>query len=239
MEAMKSIDVIVPAFNEGKIIGACLTALTHQTYTGPYRIIVMDNNSVDDTAKIASSFPGVMVKSEKKKGYVFAVKTGVETWSTAEIIAHTDADTQVPPTWLESIADAFDHDPTVVAAGGPFYLLNGSIVVRYFMNTINYLFPLLLNSRLCGVNMAYRRSAYDRAGGFDPSVNFGADTFLIMKLTKYGKIRVSRSQYVRTSSRRFGTFSRFIKESFLQVTNFLSLALYKKPRYLNSSDIRE
>ena len=183
---MKSIDVIVPAYNEEKTIRAALYSLTQQTYKGPYRIIVIDNNSKDNTAKIARSFSKILVKSEKKKGYVFAIKTGVEKYSTAEIVAHTDADAQVPPTWLESISNAFD-DPTVVAAGGPYYYFDGPLFIKYFINTLNYLFPTLLCSRLCGMNMAYKKNAYNKVGGFDPTVNLGADTFLIMKTSKTWK----------------------------------------------------
>ncbi len=48
--------VIVPARNEGDVIGRCLAALVAQDYPpARRRLIVVDDNSVDDTAAIVAA----------------------------------------------------------------------------------------------------------------------------------------------------------------------------------------
>ncbi len=235
---MNSIDVIVPAFNEEKSIGACLQALTHQTFSGKYRIIVIVNNSTDDTKKIAQSFPGVIVKSEKRKGYVFAVKTGVERYSDAPIVAQTDADTIVDSHWLEEISKAFLNDSNLVACGGPFYFTDGPRVFRFLVNGLNFAIPSIINSHLCGMNMAYRRSSYDKIHGYDPSINIGADTLLGIKLMKLGKILIQRNQIVYGSARRYNSMKNIFYEVPSQIGNFLSLLIFKRPFILQSTDYR-
>ena len=52
--------IVVPAYNEASYLGASLQALQQQDFRGPYEIIVVDNNSTDDTAAVAASY-GVRV----------------------------------------------------------------------------------------------------------------------------------------------------------------------------------
>jgi glycosyltransferase involved in cell wall biosynthesis len=93
----KEISIIVPAYNEQRLIKDCLDSLLHQSVDPEaYEVIVIviDNNSTDLTAKIAKS-NGVRVERETKKGYVHAIRKGVEV-SQGEIIAFTEADCRVP-----------------------------------------------------------------------------------------------------------------------------------------------
>ena len=48
--------VIVPAYNEAAYLGRALGSLLHQDYNGKYEVIVVDNNSSDDTAAIAAQY---------------------------------------------------------------------------------------------------------------------------------------------------------------------------------------
>ena len=49
------ISVIVPAFNAAEIIGAALDSAFGQTYA-PFEILVVDDGSTDDTAKLLPDF---------------------------------------------------------------------------------------------------------------------------------------------------------------------------------------
>lgn len=235
---MPSIDVVVPAYNEEKLISRCLNALTNQTYKKPYRIIVIDNNSTDNTKKIAEKFKNVIVKTEKRKGYVFSVKTGVETYSTAPIVALTDADSEVSPIWIQTIIENFKSDPDLVACGGPFYFTDGHFLFKYVVNGISYVFPRAFNYFLCGMNMAYKKSSYLDVGGYDLTTNLQADGILGKKLFSVGTVRFYREQYVYTTSRRYRTVNRFIKELYIQLANVSSIILRNKPLYSSNTDYR-
>ena len=65
------VTIVIPAFNEEKYLASCLDSLVNQKTNLKYEVIVVDNNSTDRTAKIASSFKNRMnirVIFEKKQG---------------------------------------------------------------------------------------------------------------------------------------------------------------------------
>ncbi len=107
-----AISVIIPCYNEERFLPACLESLKQQAFRN-FEIIVVDNNCTDKTAAIAKSY-GARVVKEKKQGMISARERG---FSAAEgtIIARTDADTELPPTWLADIRTAFDRHPEAVA----------------------------------------------------------------------------------------------------------------------------
>ena len=94
------VSVVIPAYNEAKNIGACLDAILAQTVK-PDEIIVVDNNSTDQTAEIARA-KGARVITEKVQGITAARSAGFDA-AQYDIIARTDSDTIVNPDWIEKI----------------------------------------------------------------------------------------------------------------------------------------
>ncbi len=162
----KVISVTVPAYNEQNLIAGCLDSLLNQTLDkDKYEIIVIDNNSTDLTAKIAME-KGVRVEKELKKGYVHAIRKGIEV-SQAAIIAFTDADCRVPKDWVAKILDDFSSSADIIAVGGklPFYDLNPILDKLIWL----ILYPMNV---LPGNNMAIKREGLIRIGGIDPTGQF-------------------------------------------------------------------
>jgi glycosyltransferase involved in cell wall biosynthesis len=197
------ISVVIPAYNEESFLPRLLTSLRHQTFSLPYEIIVVDNNSTDKTAQIAKSF-GAHVVKEKKRGYAFACNAGFAA-AKGEIIARADADFVQPKDWLENIWKAFEKDKQLIALGGPTYPLEtnwlqnilfypGIVIWQYLLKLLGrgFLFP----------NMAVRQSAYKKCGGFDTGLEFGEDTQMCLSLKKVGKVKLFTHIYNYTSIRR-------------------------------------
>ena len=226
----KKITVIVPAYNEEELIAGCLDSLLHQTLNrDEYEIIVVDNNSTDLTARIALS-RGVRVERELRKGYVHAIRRGIEV-SHTELIAFTDADCRVPPNWLEKILANFESSTKVVGVGGKLAFYD---IPPIFDKTVRSI--LYLNKALPGNNMAVRREALYRIGGVDPSVNLTVDYWLTLKLRKVGKLKVDRRLVVNTSGRRFmNAFDSDIK----YFINVMSMRVSSKPVFYDFPDIRD
>lgn len=111
-----TVSVVIPAYNEQKVIETCLRALTDQTHPAD-EIIIVDNNSSDDTVALASTFPGVRVVSESQQGITYARTTGFDA-ATMDVIARIDADTVVSPNWVETLRSEFDTHPDVDALAG-------------------------------------------------------------------------------------------------------------------------
>ena len=86
------ISVVIPALNEENYLPDCLKSLVNQDYTGPYEIIIADNGSVDETARIARDFGARVVPCPEKKSVFYARQIGADSVQ-GEIIAQADADT--------------------------------------------------------------------------------------------------------------------------------------------------
>lgn len=158
------ISVVIPALNEEKYLAACLTSLKKQTFTD-FEIIVVDNNSTDNTAKVARSF-GAIVVEEKIRGMTPAREKGFKT-ARAEIIARTDADTTHPSDWLELIYQTFRDHPHVIALTGPYTSHHKFIpnqIYDFYCYWLFVLLPKLLSGHilLLGPNMAIRKSAWGK-----------------------------------------------------------------------------
>lgn len=158
------ISVVIPAFNEEKYISACLLSLKEQSFTD-FEIIVVDNNSTDNTAKIARKF-GAKVVRENIQGMTPARERGFMA-ARAEIIARTDADTTHPSNWLELIYKTFKNYPHIVALTGP-YKSHNKLIPDHIYNVCCYwlfvILPKLLSGHilLLGSNMAIRKSAWKK-----------------------------------------------------------------------------
>lgn len=223
------ISVVIPAYNEERLLPASLLALQEQDYDGPYEVIVVNNASTDRTAEIAQVM-GARVVDEPRKGYVHALQAGFAA-AQGEIVACTDADTRVPPDWLSRLTVNLTTRSGVVATGGIFAFADGPVLLRLGNLLVNR-----LNWHLTGVNMAVWRWAYEQVGGIDPAVNFGADADLGLRLRRLGKVVIDRRLVVRTSARRFQ--AAFLKTLWLYWINDLWLALFGRCCFYAFPDIR-
>jgi len=82
------ISVIIPAFNEEKSIGLVLDALPQSLI---HEIIVVDNNSTDNTARSAIE-KGARVVAEHKRGYGSACLKGISVLDNPDIVVFLDGD---------------------------------------------------------------------------------------------------------------------------------------------------
>lgn len=231
-----TLSVVIPAYNEERYIDSCLKALTTQKTDFPYEIIVVNNNSTDNTERIVKKYP-VRIIRETKKGYGEAVRSGVE-HARAPLIALTDADTIANPYWVRNIVRAFQIHPEVVGIGGPFEYYDGPLLTRWAIRFINGINPRLITRSLCGMNMAYRKSAYVKVGGYTAKVNLQADTQLGLKLMEYGKVIFLRRNVVRASARRYHHPIGGIVELGIRGVNNVSLSLLKQPLFYDQTDVR-
>jgi glycosyltransferase involved in cell wall biosynthesis len=155
------VSLVIPAYNEENHLQACLQAACNQTIPF-YEIIVVDNNSMDRTAAIAKSFPGVIVIPEPKQGKVHARTAGFDA-ARGDIIGRIDADTVLPPDWAANLQRVFSDGKTDAVSGRPAYY---DLPFPGICNAIEGGFRRLLAYELRdtlflqGANMAVKRSAW-------------------------------------------------------------------------------
>jgi glycosyltransferase involved in cell wall biosynthesis len=197
------ISVVIPAYNEEAFLPHLLRSLRNQTFSLPYEILVVDNNSTDKTAEIAKSF-GATVISEKQRGYAHACNAGFAA-ARGEVIARADADYVQPKDWLEKIWKAFEKHPDLIATGGPLYPLESSFLenIIYYPSIVIWMYILkFLGDGFLFPNMAVRKSAFEKTNGFNTTLEFGEDTRMCLELMKLGKVTYSPNIYVYTSIRK-------------------------------------
>jgi len=118
------ISVVVCTYNRGKLLTKCLQSLTRQTVSASlYEVIIIDNNSTDDTHKIASQFiknnNNFNIYIEKQQGLSYARNQG---WRKAKgnYIAYIDDDAIADKEWLKHAYRIIkEYSPDIF--GGPSY----------------------------------------------------------------------------------------------------------------------
>jgi peptidoglycan/xylan/chitin deacetylase (PgdA/CDA1 family)/glycosyltransferase involved in cell wall biosynthesis len=201
------ISVVIPAFNESLSIGRCLASLAAQRTCYPLDVIVVDNNSSDGTEAVAETFPFVRVIREPDQGVSRARQAGLRQ-ARGDVVAQTDADTQLPPDWVERIGRAFEDDENLVLVSGPMSFRKGpplAVAIQCILNWLAFTW-WLFTGRLAvvnGCNFAVRKQALLEAGGFPSDLPEVGDSRILGPLRRLGRVRLLPANLVRTSSRRF------------------------------------
>jgi glycosyltransferase involved in cell wall biosynthesis len=172
------ISVVVPAHNAEQTIGLCVQSLLNQRGAkGPYEIIVIDNNSTDDTPRILSKYKNrIKILSERNRGSYCARNLGIRN-AIGDILAFTDADCVADREWLAHLAKAFEDKRVKLVGGSIRASATGSALLRYcdvFCHPQEMFFrsspPFFATS-----NMSVRKPGKGRAVLFDESLQSGGD----------------------------------------------------------------
>ncbi|WP_243062386.1 glycosyltransferase family 2 protein [Humibacter sp. RRB41] len=100
------VSVVIPTYNAAASLPVQLEALTHQTTTEPFEVLVSDNGSTDGLAAVIDEwqqrapYPMRRVDASGRKGVSHARNVGVAA-SEAEFVLVCDADDAVHPSWID------------------------------------------------------------------------------------------------------------------------------------------
>ena len=185
--------IVIATYNRAADLRDTLKSLAGLQPDGPWEVIVVDNNSSDDTRAVveeaAASFPVPLgYRFEREQGRSPALNCGIRAASGA-IIATTDDDVRVPADWLNRAAEGMERlgcdyvgGRVLPIWGGPrpAWLPDRGGKHWAVIALLDYgPEPIEFSTRVpLGVNMAFTRSAFERAGGFDPNTGRRAGTLL-------------------------------------------------------------
>lgn len=141
-----SISIVIPAYNEGRALRRCLDTIAAQTVL-PDEVIVVDNNSTDDTVQSAVGYPFVRIIREPLQGIVYARNAGFDA-ARSSVIARIDADTLLPKDWIETL-QRFYAEPAhrnVVFTGGCYFynLWTGQVTGRIYDLIVHHVNRMLI-----------------------------------------------------------------------------------------------
>lgn len=194
------LSVIITTKNEEKYIENCLKSLATQSFRD-FEVVVSDAESRDGTVKIAERYACKVIV---KKTNIAEGRNLGAMMANGEVFVFVDADTMLMPDTLRDIWSAF-KDGKVVGATCPALPTSteskyvGTYIVynTFCKNSIKVRRP-----HVAGFFCAYRRSAFERVGGFDGGVGILEDFHLSLRMGKLGKIKFVDSTMVITSHRR-------------------------------------
>ncbi len=197
------VSVIICARDEAANLAKNLPGALVQQYNTSHEVIVVDDNSFDDSKYLLEEFQRsfkqlhvVQLKQEAKliPGKKFPLSIGIKT-AKHEIVLLTDADC-VPATehWIDKMQSAYDDDDTEIVLGyGAFHkkkgLLNKFIRWETFHTGLQYLSYALAGIPYMGVgrNLSYKKLVFYRHKGFSSHNNIPSgddDLFINMAATK-------------------------------------------------------
>jgi cellulose synthase/poly-beta-1,6-N-acetylglucosamine synthase-like glycosyltransferase len=195
------VTVIIPARNEEATIANVLQDILAQAYPAHLlEILVIDDHSEDNTAKIVAAFKNVQCislqahsselpsKAYKKKAIEIAIQQ-----CKGELIVTTDADCRMCEYWLAGIVNYFEtYKPVMIAA--PVIYTNSKEWFSIFQSldfmTMQGITAAVVSTRtgsMCnGANLAYTKQAFDAVYGFSgvDHLASGDDMFLMYKMEK-------------------------------------------------------
>ncbi|HEY5821695.1 MAG TPA: glycosyltransferase family A protein [Propionibacteriaceae bacterium] len=195
--------VVIPAYNEAGFLEDALRSLQAQDFAGAYEVIVVDNNSTDETAAIATRLHARVVP-ESHPGVCAARQRGTEA-ARGEIVVSTDADTIHPPDWLTRLDATFRAEPDAIAVAGPCRYQDppwwAAVFPRLWFGAIAYGYAHFGRIfYLTATNVAFRRAAFP---GYDTALSQGGDeNDFLRRLRRRGPVVWDAANPVLTSSRR-------------------------------------
>jgi hopene-associated glycosyltransferase HpnB len=198
--AWPDVDIIVPARDEAQTIGRVVASLLAQSYPGIFRVILVDDNSSDDTARLAGRAPHLEVISGQPKppgwsGKLWALSQGVAN-STAPVVLFADADIVHDPLHLVTLVARLDA-PRVDLVSEMVRLNCSSLAEHALVPAFIYFFQMLYpfasvntpHSRVAaaaGGTVLIRREALERIGGIASIRGALIDDVTLAKSVKRG-----------------------------------------------------
>lgn len=179
---MMKISVVLCTFNRCETLPKALESATALTFSGTaeWEVLVVDNNSTDRTREVVEEFceryPACFrYLFEPKPGKSYALNSGIRE-AKGDIVAFMDDDVIVEANWLESLTASLSSDKRS-GAGGRILPIWFVPIPRWLPRIGRYaLAPLALfdlglqagelREAPFGTNMAFRKSMFEKYGGF-------------------------------------------------------------------------
>ncbi len=190
-----SVSVIVACRNEQNNLPNLLKCIAEQEFPVELlEVIIVDDNSTDNTFKIASGFTGknnLIAVKNKGTGKKQAIRTGINS-SSGQLIITTDADCRMGKRWIKTIASFYENKrPEMIICPvqiEPLPGFFGGFQELEFLSLQGITAGTAVSGEatMCnGANLAFSRKAYvDHSDDLHDELASGDDIFLLQSLKK-------------------------------------------------------
>ncbi len=187
------VTVIIPAYNEEKSILTTLLSISQNVTKLSVEIIVVNNNSTDDTEKLVLA-TGVKCINEREAGVRFARTRGLHE-SKGTYILNADADSIYPSTWIDQMIPPLIADNGIALTYGRYAFLPGEVASRFSFFLYENMADVLRWSKktfkeeamnVYGCNSGFRKEQCLAVNAYDHPPGSNEDGYLALKLREKG-----------------------------------------------------
>jgi len=184
-----SVSIIIPAFNEEKVIEKTIKNVKKLVYPRKKEIIVIDDGSTDKTYKIVKRIKGIKIFRKKNGGKANALNFGLKR-ARGEIVVCVDADSYPEENALLKTIPFFEKNVAAVTTSvfikNPKNILEKLQEMEYIMiawsrKILEYLDAIYVTP---GPMSLYKRKVLLKVGGFDEK-NLTEDIEIAWRLMKH------------------------------------------------------
>lgn len=169
-----SITVVVCTYNRAEMLEKCLASLVVQESAIPFEIVVVDNNSVDQTKNIVDAMSlkhsGIRYMFEPRQGLSFARNCGASV-ATGVYLAYIDDDVTLPSDWMAKAQAIIGcHEPDLF--GGPANAFLPTDAPQWFKPEYGRRGDMgetgwITKGYIIGCNFFIKKTLLEAYGGFD------------------------------------------------------------------------
>jgi glycosyltransferase involved in cell wall biosynthesis len=170
------VTVVVPTRGRAAYLEVTLDSLCRQRSRAAHELLVVDDGATDATPDVAERFGVRLIRHGEQRSLNAARNSGIRE-ARADVIAFVDDDVFVPPGWLDALVEGVERHPEAEAFGGPIRARFEGHAPRGCGREDPPITTLDLGpddveaTMVWGANFAVRRSAIERIGRFDESLD--------------------------------------------------------------------
>ena len=186
---MDLVSIVTPSYNQAAYLEQTLISVLEQDYPR-LEYFVVDGATTDGSADVIRKYSDKLAwwVSEKDSGQAEAINKGLARAS-GEIVAWLNSDDYYLPGAILGAVKAFHENPDVVLVYGNMLAVdeNGDTtnLLKYNQLTLD---DLLCFQIIGQPAVFFRREAYERVGGIDPSYHFFLDHHLWLRIALQGRV---------------------------------------------------
>lgn len=197
------ITVIVCTYNRCRQLAVALESVARSVHPdfASWEILVVDNNSTDQTREVAETFcrrheGRFRYLFEKRKGKSNALNAGI-TSAVGDVLAFMDDDVQVEPTWLLNLVEGLRNNEWAGCGGR--VLPQQDVPLPKWLPPDAWFAPAPLaifdrgserrelHEPPFGTNMAFRKTVFEKYGGFRSDLGPGSNSEIRNEDSEFGR----------------------------------------------------
>ncbi len=197
------VSIIIPVYNQWEYTMACLGSILKNSEGISYEVILVDDNSTDDTKTAGKFVENIrIIRNEHNLGFLFNCNNAVRE-AAGKYIILLNNDTLVEPEWLKWLMKTMEERPDAGLVGAKLIFSTGKLqeaggIVFQDGSAMNYgreddpglpQYNYVKEVDYCsGAAICVRKALWDQLNGFDPQYApaYYEDTDLAMQIRALG-----------------------------------------------------